>query len=165
MSQMVSNEFLHKTMLTKWFVTNQKYPDARNLTYSDFPSKWRWNGQIRAWEKSQREKGKIGCIYYVHPSVGERYYIRMLLFIVKGAQSYEALHTYNNTTYTTFKEACNARGLLNDDEEWYNAFDEATSWATSNQLGQLFVTMLLFSEIGDGYIFFEKVWKLLVDDI
>jgi hypothetical protein len=162
---MVSNEFLRKTMLTKWFVTNQKYPDARNLTYSDFPSKWRWNGQIRAWEKSQREKGKIGCIYYVHPSVGERYYLRMLLFIIKGAQSYEALRTYNNTTYTTFKEACNTRGLLNDDEEWYNAFDEATSWATSNQLRQLFVTMLLFCEIGDEYIFFEKVWKLLVDDI
>jgi ATP-dependent DNA helicase PIF1 len=101
----------------------------------------------------------------VHPSVGERYYLRMLLFIVKGAQRYEALHTYNNITYATFKEVCNTRGRLSDDQEWYNAFDEATSWATSNKLRHLFVTMLLFCEVGDEYVFFEKVWKSLADDI
>jgi hypothetical protein len=115
--------------------------------------------------KKQRGRGKIGCIYFVHPSASERYYLRMLLLIVKGAESYEDLLTYNNITYTTFKEACNAHGLLNNDQEWYNAFDEAAQWATSNQLRHLFVTMLLFCEVGDEYMFFEKVWKLLVDDI
>jgi chromosomal replication initiation ATPase DnaA len=35
----------------------------------------------------------------------------------------------------------------------------------SNQLRHLFVTMLLFCEIGDEYMFFENVWKLLTDDI
>jgi hypothetical protein len=99
---MVSNEFLSKTTSTEWFVANQRNPDARNLTYCDFPSKWRCNGQIRAWEKRQRENGRIGRIYYVHPSVGERYYFKMLLFIIKGVQSYEALHTYNNITYAIF---------------------------------------------------------------
>jgi hypothetical protein len=89
----------------------------------------------------------------------------MLLLIVKGAESYEALRTYNNTTYPTFKEACNARGLLKEDQEWYNAFNEAASWATSNQLRQLFITMLLFCEIGNEYMFFKKVWTFLTDDI
>jgi hypothetical protein len=115
--------------------------------------------------KEKKDSGKIGRIYYVHPSVGERYYLRMLLLIVKGADSYEALRTYNNITYPTFKEDCNACGLLKEDQEWYNAFDEAANWATSNQLRHLFITMLLFCEIGDEYMFFEKVWKLLTDDI
>jgi hypothetical protein len=101
----------------------------------------------------------------MHPSGGERYYLRMLLLIVKGAHSYQSLRTYNDITYATFKEACNARGLLNNDQEYYNAFDEAASWATSNQLRQLFVTMLLFCEVGDEYVFIEKIWKLLTDDI
>jgi hypothetical protein len=101
----------------------------------------------------------------VHPSVEERYYLRMLLFIVRGVQNYEALHTYNNVTHATFKEVCNTRGLLSNDQEWYNAFDEATSWATSNQLRHLFVTMHLFCEVGDEHVFFEKVWKLFADDI
>jgi hypothetical protein len=67
--------------------------------------------------------------------------------------------------YPTFKEACKARGLLDDDYEWYSAFDEAATWAPFNQLRQLFVTMLLYCEVGDEYAFFERVWKLLADAI
>jgi hypothetical protein len=33
----------------------------------------------------------------------------------------------------------------------------SSSWATSNQLRHLFVTMLLFCEISDEYMFFEKL--------
>jgi hypothetical protein len=157
MSEILSQEFLRRTMMTEWFVANQKYPDAQTLCYCDFPSKWRWDDRTRTWEKRQKDRGKIGRIYFVHPSAGERYYLRMLLLIVKGAQSYESLRTYNDITYATFKEACNAHSLLNNDQEWYNAFDEAACWATSNQLRQLFVTMLLFCEVGDEYILFEKI--------
>jgi hypothetical protein len=163
--EIVSQEFLHRTMLTEWFVANQKYPKARDLCCCDFPTKWRWNEQGRTWGKILRGVGKIGRVYFVHPSCHEQYYLRMLLLIVKGAQSYEYLHTYNNITPPTFKEACNARGILSNDQEWYNAFDEAACWATSNQLRQLFVTMLLFCELGDEYKFFKKNWKLLTDDI
>jgi hypothetical protein len=41
-------------MLTEWFVANQNFPDSRNLTYCDFPSKWRWNGHARTWEKRKK---------------------------------------------------------------------------------------------------------------
>jgi hypothetical protein len=58
----------------------------------------------------------------------------MLLLIVKGACSYEFLRTYNNTAYSTFKEACQARGLLGDDREWFHAFIEDSTWATFAQL-------------------------------
>jgi hypothetical protein len=115
--------------------------------------------------RKDRYSGKIGRLYFVRPSCGERYYLRMLLMVVKGAQSYEYLHTYNGVAHSTFKEACNTQGLLSNDQEWYNAFNEATHWATSNQLRQLFVTMLLFCEDGDEYKFFEHVWKSLADDI
>jgi hypothetical protein len=164
MSQILSQEFLRRTMLTEWFVANQRHENARSLTYPDFPSEWRWDEKKRLWEHKQLH-GKIGRIHFVHPSAGERYYVRMLLMVVKGAQNYESLRTYDHILHPTFKEACRARGLLEDDQEWYNAFDEATSWATSNQLRQLFVTMLLFCEVGDELSFFEKVWRLLADDI
>jgi hypothetical protein len=39
------------------------------------------------------------------------------------------------------------------------------AWATSAQLRQLFVTMLLYCDITDEYIFFDRVWKLLPYDI
>ena len=57
---------------------------------------------------------------------------------VKGAISYEDIRRWNGVVLPTFKAACNARGLLGDDKEWLNAFDEAVPWATSPQLRQLF---------------------------
>lgn len=164
MSQILSQEFLRRTMLTEWFVANQLHESARSLSYPDFPSEWRWDEKKRSWEQRHRQ-GNIGRIHFVHPSAGERYYLRMLLMVAKGAQNFESLRTYNNVLYPSFKETCRAHGLLEDDQEWYNAFDEAASWATSSQLRDLFVTMLLFCEVGDEFTFFEKVWTLLADDI
>lgn len=89
----------------------------------------------------------------------------MLLLVVRGATSFKQVRTFDGVCHSTFKGACQARGLLGDDQEWYNAFDEAASWATSRQLRKLFVTMLLFCEVGDEHAFFEKVWKSLADDI
>ena len=89
----------------------------------------------------------------------------MLLMIVKGATSYEDIRTYNGIIYQSFKEACTARGLLTDDNEWYNAFNEAANWATASQLRYLFVTMLLFCNLKDERKFYNKNWRKMVDDI
>jgi hypothetical protein len=89
----------------------------------------------------------------------------MLLLIVKGACSYESIQTYNNIVYSTFKEGCKAHGLLDDDLEWFSAFNETVTCTTSNHLRHLFVTMLLHCQVTDEYAFFEKVWKFLTDDI
>ena len=89
----------------------------------------------------------------------------MLLMIVKGAQSYNDLRTYNGTVYQTSKEACAARGLLTDDKEWYDTFTEAANWATSAQLQYLFFTMLLFCNLQDERKFFNENWKKMTDDI
>jgi len=165
MDKLLSLEFLRKTMLTEWFVANQMHPAARSLTYLQFPSKWRWEARTRCWERRKDNRPKIGRLYYVHPSAGERYYLRMLLLRVRGATSFSELRCHNSVRYGTFKEACKSRGLIGDDQEWYNAFDEAAAWATSSQLRKLFVTMLLFCEVGDEYAFFDRVWQLLSDDI
>jgi hypothetical protein len=154
MDRVVSKEFLKKTMLTEWFTCNQLNADARTLTYLQFPSKWKWDKKDRIWEKRHQRQGKIGCLHYVHPSTGEQYYLRMLLLSVKVATSYEDLRFHNNTCHPMFKEACKSRGLLGDDQEWYNAFDEAAAWATSGQLRKLFVTMIPFCQVGDENAFF-----------
>jgi hypothetical protein len=74
MAEIISNEFLKRTMLTQWFAANRAYETARDLTYLEFPSKWRWLSDTRTWE-SRQTQGKSGRLYCVHPSVGERYYL------------------------------------------------------------------------------------------
>ncbi|KAM0847424.1 hypothetical protein ACQ4PT_055022 [Festuca glaucescens] len=164
LTKISDSDFLRKTKLTEWFVANDQFPEARSLTYCDFPTEWTWDSEQRSWH--QRGGGeKIGRIYYVQPNVGELYYLRMLLMIVKGATSYADLKTYQGTTYLFFKEACAARGLLGDDTEWYHAFDEAVLWGFGARLRQLFVTMLLYCGVKSERTFFERYWVDLADDL
>ncbi|XP_038695498.1 uncharacterized protein LOC119992778 [Tripterygium wilfordii] len=148
------NEVLHqpgieKTMLTEWMFTNSNFDDARQLTYAQFPSFWRWDGTNKFWFR--RKRGNcIGRISYVHPSAGDIYYLRMLLSHVKGRTSFTDIRTINGTVYQTFKEACNAMGLIGNDREWHDAMQEATEWATPHELRNLFVTLIVFCEVIDG---------------
>ena len=68
----------------------------------------------------------------------------MLLMIVKGATNYADVRTFNNKVYHTFRDACDARGLLEGGNEWNLLFDEAIVSASAYQLRQLFVTVVLY---------------------
>jgi hypothetical protein len=152
------------TMLTAWFDANTKHEAARNLTYCDFPKNWTWVASDRLWRK-RACRDKIGRMYYVHPTAGELYYLCMLLMIVKGATNYADIRTFNGRVYNTYREACEARGLLESDNEWNLLFDEAIVSASSHQLRQLFVTVVLHYSVSDVRGLFDKYWLYLVDDI
>ena len=81
-------------------------------------------------------------MYYAHPSAGERFYLRLLLTVVPGATSFEDLRTHQGTLYPTFREACIAYGLLEDDNEWHQCLEEAKHMAMGHQMHHLFVTIL-----------------------
>jgi hypothetical protein len=153
-----------RSMLTEWFETNKKCEKARSLTYCEFPKEWTWEPSSKTWHE-RTPAPKIGRIYYVHPTAGELYYLRMLLMIVRGAQSYADMRTYNNVVYSTFREACEARGLLEGDNEWFLLFDGAILSASSAQLRQLFVTILLYCFVSDVRSLFDKYWIYMTDDI
>ncbi|XP_050160334.1 uncharacterized protein LOC126633828 [Malus sylvestris] len=56
-------------------------------------------------------------------------------------------------------------GLLGDDREWNSAMLEAVITASSFQLRQLFVTLVLFCDVTDPSALFEAHWKTMCDDI
>ncbi|CAD6245622.1 unnamed protein product [Miscanthus lutarioriparius] len=131
-ASVASEEFLRRTMLTEWFVANQNDRSGRDLIYCEFPSKWRWETSSRSWERRRRGTGKIGRIYYVHPSADWR------------AMPVACLATIKSGTMLLMR-------LLPGQHP--------------HSLENFFVTMILFCEVSDEYAFFEKVWKLLADDI
>ncbi|GJZ10655.1 putative PIF1 DNA helicase/replication protein A1-like protein [Tanacetum coccineum] len=69
-----------------------------------------------------------------------------------GPRGFKELMTVNKKLYPTFKAACFAYGLLNDDKEWAHAIKKVTFWALAPQLRDLFVTMLLFCDLTDEQI-------------
>ena len=65
-------------------------------------------------------------MYYINPTAGERFYLRLLLTAVRGPTSFEHLRTVDGTLYPTFQAACVALGLLDDDREWIDCLTEAS---------------------------------------
>ena len=99
---------------------------VRNLTYCDFPTKWVWHRKQREW--CPRKSGRcIGRIFHAHPTSGDCFYLRMLLNLVKGARSFEEIRTIDHVVYPTYRVACYAHGLLDDDKEWDDAIKEASN--------------------------------------
>jgi hypothetical protein len=137
---------ISKTMLTEWFRTNQESEVARSLMFDQFHQQWEWNRKLKRW--TMRKRGfAIGRMYFAHLTSGDCYYLRMLLNCVKGATSYEHLWTINGTEHDTFKDACIAMGLLADDNEWDQALEESSVWASQRQLHDMFASMLMFCEV------------------
>ncbi|XP_010436551.1 PREDICTED: uncharacterized protein LOC104720328 [Camelina sativa] len=132
-------DVLHRTMnitskFLGWMECNKIYPQARELTYAEFPSKFVWNKKEKLW-KPRSEKRKsfaIGRITYVPPSVGQAYYLRVLLNKIPGPTSFDYLKTVNSVLYKDFQEACYALGLLDDDKEYIAAINEAGLMLRSN---------------------------------
>ncbi|XP_077237222.1 uncharacterized protein LOC143878892 [Tasmannia lanceolata] len=137
----MSRPGIRTSMFIKWMQANNKFKDARSLKYVEFPTAWVWNREEKEWHR-RKKKRAIGRLYFAHPSSGERYYLRMLLNIVRGSLNYEDILTINGILYPDFKSACSALGLLEDDSEWHEALEEASVWATSHQLRHLFASIL-----------------------
>lgn len=153
-----------KTSLTEWFEMNRKNPRCRDLTYCEFTTRYTWYPDKRKWSARGKDT-KVSRIRYVHPTTGELFYLRMRLMTVRRACSYEDLMTHAGKLRGTFREACQARGLLGDDREWERVFEETVHWATPRQLRDLFVTVLMYCDVGDAGTLFTKFWGYMAEDL
>ncbi|XP_035833040.1 uncharacterized protein LOC118481843 [Helianthus annuus] len=118
---------------TEWFRANERFPHGRSLTYVEFPTKFTWHEKEKEWLPRHRVTS-IGRIYYVSPSMGEKYYLRMLLNVQRGPLSFKDIRTVDGVEHPTYMSACNALGLLGDDVEWVDSIREASQWQLGNQL-------------------------------
>jgi hypothetical protein len=73
---------------------------------------------------------------------GEKFYLRLLLTVERGAKSYKALYKYKGVRYPTYWAACVARGLAENNQEWIHCFNKAISFSTGTSLRILFLTAL-----------------------
>ncbi|RZB57750.1 hypothetical protein D0Y65_046418 [Glycine soja] len=107
-----------------WMNSNKCFSEGRNLTYSQFVSKFVYNQKARSW--NLRKKGNtIGRLIWVPPTIGELFYLRMMLTTCKGATSFEDITTIENVIYPTYREACFVMGFLQDVREFVEAIKEA----------------------------------------
>ena len=112
-----------QTPLTGFFKANSVFVEANDYSYEDFPQRFTWNTRLKEWTlQKERVPGRdimfeqIGRMVACHPSQGEQFFLRLLLkHKSEGKTSFKDLRTVNNVELPTFKAACIAYHLLQDD--------------------------------------------------
>ncbi|XP_048604246.1 uncharacterized protein LOC125582083 [Brassica napus] len=164
LEEVISKEDIEKTMLTAWFVACETYEEARDLTYVELPTRFVYHTSGKLWTP-RKTGGAIGRVVYVSPAAGDNYFLRILVNVVRGPRCYEDLRTVGGVVFKKYREACYARGLLDDDREWHDAIEEPSYWATGRQLRRLFMIILLFCRVVNPLKLWEHTWKFLAEDI
>jgi len=137
--------------LLAYFDLNKNNELARNLFYHEIPEKFVFSKG--KWNNRKKHFSTIGRMVKVSPAETERYHLRLLLLNVKGATSYDDIRTVKSldlnieTRYATFAEACLARGLIRDDEEWKKALEEANSFEMPWKMRELFAWSYLLKSL------------------
>nr|GEW04593.1 DNA helicase [Tanacetum cinerariifolium] len=93
------------------------------------------------------------------------FYQRMLLCHQKGCRSFPEIRKVNDITYLTCRAACQALGLLEDDQEWENTMKEAACTATPAELQTLFARILTFCHVIDPTSLWGRIWRTMSEDL
>jgi len=101
----------------------------------------------------------------VSPSKEEQFFLRLLLTIFEGGKSWKHLRTWNSQVFSTFKEACMARGLLEDDHEWRICLEEAIAMQPRMACRQLLAVILLTDEVAESHLLWDQFKARLCDDV
>lgn len=164
----VANRDPCQTTLEAWFAANQRYPEGRELTYHDFPSRFVYHASDRVWRPRVRGSGGgtvIGRMHIVHPRDRERFFLRALLVRCAGATCFEDLRRGpDGTLYDTFAEAAVAHGLVCDDELWVQTLSDAALTASARDLRSLFCIVLLFADVQGASALYERFKFWLSED-
>ena len=144
-----------KTTLTEFFVLCQRDDFAKILLYMDVPKYYTWRS--KSWNR--RKQGKdvnsfpgvkeahiLGRVYTVNPRQGECFYLRLLLHNIRGPQSFAHLRIVEGNLCGSFHEACLRLGLLEDDNQYHLALQEAAFSNSASSLRSLFAVILTWYE-------------------
>ena len=124
------------------------------------------NATDQRWNRRKRphKSNAVGRMFNTSPTAGELFYLRILLTKRFGHDSFDSLKIVNNVQCISFKETCNQLGYLQNDNEWIECLQEASTHMMPRKLRDLFVTILLFNEIVNPLLLWNNFKDLLSED-
>lgn len=166
------------TTLIAFFKLCQSDPLARTLLYPEVVTYYTWDQGKRKFDRRKRgipvdiegfdkifKDNTIGRVYTVHPKNAECFYLRLLLHKIRGPTSFLDLKTVDGYICETYREACQRLGLLENDNHWEYALEEAAQTANANQIRQLFAIILTSCNPSNPNQLWMKYRESMSDDI
>jgi hypothetical protein len=156
------------SMLTAFFQSCENNPAVtEDLPYADAPSILTYykSGDKKGWQIRQRGMS-LGRLYFARPNQGERYYLRMLLHIVKTPKSYEHFADVRERTALADVPGGMCRsGAIGGRWRMASMMSEAAGCQTGPQYRQLFATIICNHPEANAAELFESHIVPLSDDV
>lgn len=146
------------TTLTAFFELCKRDNFAKTLLYHEVPTYYTWNTSTKQFcrrkqgsiliqdddgdQNDIRYSDAIGRVYAIHPNNTECFFLRMLLHSVTGPTSFEDIKTIDGYICSTYREACQILGLLEEDSHWDSTLTEATLFSVPSHIRVLFAIIL-----------------------
>ena len=89
----------------------------------------------------------------------------LVVNVVRGPTSYEDIKTFNGVLYPEYKDACFARWLLDEDQEYIDNIVRRSFESFGSDLRHVFVMMLNNNTIYMPETEWENTWQILSEDI
>ena len=162
-----------KTTLTEFFNLCRVDDFARTLYYTDVPRYYTWNK--KSW--CRRKQGTtvdgypgvkkahvLGRVYTISPRQGECFYLRLLLHHVRGPQSFSDLRNVNGDLCGSFREACFKLCLLEDNNQYHMAMEEASVSNSAASLRSFFAVILTWCDPSNPLEIYEHHKETMAED-
>ncbi|EFA13533.1 hypothetical protein TcasGA2_TC004079 [Tribolium castaneum] len=113
-------------------------PEARQYKYSEIPEYFPRDNKNSLWKPRKKISKMIGTLAEVSMAEGERYYLRLMLNLKRGATSFEDLRTLNGIIHPNYQSVCKALRLLEDPQLYEDTMREAIATKSAFQIRNLF---------------------------
>jgi ATP-dependent DNA helicase PIF1 len=151
--------------LLEWFALNVRDPSARRHLYTEIPEFYVW--QNGTWMPREK-KGciAVGRMFNVSIYNYELFALRTLLKCQRGCQNFSDLLMVDGFIHSTFRSACSAFGMSNDDSEFIACFAEfvETTVASLESIRHQFAMMLCSIKTVNARAIFEHFCEDLIGD-
>lgn len=156
---------VRNTKLLAYFQLNNEDRYARQIKYVDIPTHYTWNNAEKRWQRRVLGGDKILTrMYVVSPRDVELFHLRLLLLHVVGAKSFADVRTYNGVIYNSFIEACHARGIASNDNEWRVCLNECKEFHSPRQMRELFAFICALNVPANALLLWEEFKEDLSED-
>ncbi|XP_045791492.1 ATP-dependent DNA helicase pif1-like [Trifolium pratense] len=91
--------------------------------------------------------------------------MRLLLNVQVGCTSFEDIPTVDGHVYDSYREACGALHLLEDDREFIDSIVEVALLGSGFSIRKMFANLLMSNSMSDPFNVWEQLWETFADGI
>ncbi|CAG5034234.1 unnamed protein product [Parnassius apollo] len=146
------------------------------MLYSEVPRYYTWNTSRKEWKRriqgapvanwpGVKSSDAFGRVYTVHVTNFECFCLRLLLHHLRSPIGYKDHKTVNGQECATYREACEALHLLENDNHWDETMMESEQCHSPAKIRDLYATLISSCGLSNAHELWDKYKEYMAEDI